>query len=223
MIAKVSQIAIKIIWEKKPKTKKKIIKETRKLKKNIGSTLKWLDIEEIQEKQIVLKRGGKTFYVRGIKLTPTNIFLENEYDQRLRIGRLRAVYNKINFKLYHSFVFNPTNLDNQIAYLSNLLIGEEDVSQQELLQNDIEKALMFIRDYYELEFFVSVQADNEKEIEKRYNELEYQFSRAGFQVAQLNSIDFENYTAYLFENQMINDFLFGRGDFAILEGDNDYE
>lgn len=82
---------------------------------------------------------------------------------------------------------------------------------------------MFIRDYYELEFFVSVQADNEKEIEKRYNELEYQFSRAGFQVAQLNSIDFENYTAYLFENQMINDFLFGRGDFAILEGDNDYE
>lgn len=216
-------MAIKIIWEKKPKTKKKIIKETRKLKKNIGSTLKWLDIEEIQEKQIVLKRGGKTFYVRGIKLTPTNIFLENEYDQRLRIGRLRAVYNKINFKLYHSFVFNPTNLDNQIAYLSNLLIGEEDVSQQELLQNDIEKALMFIRDYYELEFFVSVQADNEKEIEKRYNELEYQFSRAGFQVAQLNSIDFENYTAYLFENQMINDFLFGRGDFAILEGDNDYE
>lgn len=216
-------MAIKIIWEKKPKTKKKIIKETRKLKKNIGSTLKWLDIEEIQEKQIVLKRGGKTFYVRGIKLTPTNIFLENEYDQRLRIGRLRAVYNKINFKLYHSFVFNPTNLDNQIAYLSNLLIGEEDVSQQELLQNDIEKALMFIRDYYELEFFVSVQADNEKEIEKRYNELEYQFSRAGFQVAQLNSIDFENYTAYLFENQMINDFLFGRGDFEILEGDKDYE
>lgn len=216
-------MAIKIIWEKKPKTKKQIVKETRKLKKNVGSTLKWLDIEEIQEKQIVLKRGGKTIFVRGIKLTPTNIFLENEYDQRLRIGRLRAVYNKINFKLYHSFVFNPTNLDNQIAYLSNLLIGEEDVSQQELLQNDIEKALMFIRDYYELEFFVSVQADNEKEIEKRYNELEYQFSRAGFQVAQLNSIDFENYTAYLFENQMINDFLFGRGDFEILEGDNDYE
>lgn len=216
-------MAIKITWEKKPKTKKQIIRETTKLKKNVGSTLKWLDIEEIQEKQVILKRGGKTYYVRGIKLTPTNIFLENEYDQRLRIGRLRAVYNKINFKLYHSFVFNPTNLDDQIAYLSNLLIGEDNIAQQELLQNDIEKALMFIRDYYELEFFISVQADSEKEIEKRYNELEYQFSRAGFQVTQLNSIDFENYTAYLFENQMINDFLFGRGDFEILEGGDDHE
>lgn len=216
-------MAIKITWEKKPKTKKKIIRETTKLKKNVGSTLKWLDIEEIQEKQVILKRGGKTYYVRGIKLTPINIFLENEYDQRLRIARLRAVYNKINFKLYHSFVFNPTNLDDQIAYLSNLLVGEDNVAQQELIQNDIEKALMFIRDYYELEFFISVQSESEKEIEKRYNELEYQFSRAGFQVAQLNSIDFENYTAYLFENQMINDFLFGRGDFAILEGGLDHE
>lgn len=208
-----------------PKTttraKKKKIKDTQKLKKKVGSTLKWMEIEEIQEHQMILKKGNKTTFVRGIKLHPINIFIEDEYEQYQRIGRLRNVYNKINYKMYHSFVFNPVNLDSELAYLSSRLENETSPAMQELIQDDIEKAIMFIRDFHELEFFITVQNSSEKQIKKMMDELVYEFERAGFQLSPLNIIDFENYSAYVFENQMINDYLFGRGAFEILSQESE--
>ena len=207
---------LKIQWEPKPKTKKKIVKDAKRLKKNVASTLKWMDIEEIQEHQMILKHGNQRTFVQGIKVHPINIFIEDEYEQMLRVARLRNVYNKLKFKLYHSFVFNPINLDSELAYLSQRLDGEDNPAMRELIQDDIEKAIMFIRDYNELEFFITVQGKTEKEIANKMDELTYEFERAGFRIDLLNIIDFENYSAYIFENQMINDYLFGHGAFEVL-------
>lgn len=213
----------KIVVEPKEKTEKKIVKDAKRLKKNVASTLKWMDIDEIQEHQMILKSNNKKVYVRGIKIHPINIFLEDEYEQMMRVARLRNVYNKLKFKLYHSFVFNPINLDSELAYLSMRLDSEENPVMQELIQDDIEKAIMFIRDYNELEFFITVQGSTEKEINTRMDELIYEFSRAGFRIDVLNIIDYENYSAYIFENQMINDYLFGHGAFQVLLNDDDVQ
>lgn len=207
---------LKIQWEPKPKTKKKIVKDAKRLKKNVASTLKWMDIEEIQEHQMILKHGNQRTFVQGIKVHPINIFIEDEYEQMLRVARLRNVYNKLKFKLYHSFVFNPINLDSELAYLSQRLDAEDNPAMRELIQDDIEKAIMFIRDYNELEFFITVQGKTEKEITNKMDELTYEFERAGFRIDLLNIIDYENYSAYIFENQMINDYLFGHGAFEVL-------
>lgn len=214
-------MGLKITWTKKPKTKKRLIKDTKKIKKNVASTLKWMDIEEIQEHQMILKRNNKVTYVRGIKIDPVNIFIEDEYEQYKRIGRLRNVYNKINYKMYHSFVFNPVNLDTELAYLSSRLENESNPAMIELIQDDIEKAIMFIRDFHELEFFITIQSRSEKEIHKMMEELSYEFERAGFRITPLNIIDYENYAAYVFENQLINDYLFGRGAFEILSEESE--
>ena len=207
---------LKIYWEKKPKTLEKVVKETKKLKKNVASTLKWMHIDEIQEHQMILKNGSNKIFVKGIKIDPINIFIEGEHEQLNRVARLRNVYNKVKFKLYHSFVFNPVNLDSELAYLSTRLNTEQNDAMRELLQHDIEKCIMFIRDFHELEFFITVQGNSEKEINLRMEELVYEFERAGFRVNELNIIDYENYSAYLFENQLINDYLFGSGAFQVL-------
>ncbi|WP_159639443.1 hypothetical protein [Erysipelothrix anatis] len=209
-------MGLKIAWERKPKTHKRVIKDAKKLKKNVASTLSWMHIEEIQEHQIVLKSGNKKRYVRGIKIHPINIFIEDPYEQMMRVARLRNVYNRIKFKLYHSFVFNPINMDKELAYLSQRLDTETNPSIRELIQDDIEKSIMFIRDFNELEFFITIQSTTEKEAQIMMDDLVYEFERAGFQIDTLNIIDYENYSAYIFENQMINDYLFGHGAFQIL-------
>lgn len=213
-------MGLKITWEPKPKTVKRQIKDAKRLKKGVASTLKWMQVESIESDHIVLKHGGKEKFVKGIKLQPINIFIEPQHVQQMRVGRLRNVYNTIPFKLYHSFVFNPVNLDHELTYIARKLEREQDESVRELLQDDINKMLLFIASWYELEFFITIQESSMKKLNERYEQLEYQFEHAGFSTTTLNRIDYENYTAYIFENQMINDFLFGHGSFEILNDEN---
>lgn len=209
-------MGLEIKWTRKTPSKKKQVKQALKLKKNVGSTLHWMQIDSIQNDQIVLKHGSKKAYVAGVKIVPVNIFIKPENEQITIVNRLRNFYNVINFKLYHSFVFNPVNLDSQITQLTRKIEQEENLAIQEMLVDDLNKYMTFIRSWQELEFFITVMESDEKALNEKMEMLTYELNRSGLRFSLLNRIDFENYTAYLFENKLINDYLFGRGAFELL-------
>lgn len=209
-------MGLEIKWKQKEKSIKRQIKDARKLKKNVGSTLSWMQIENIENDRVIIKHGNKKSYVAGVKLVPVNIFIKPESEQISIISRLRTFYNVINFKLYHSFVFNPVNLDSQITQISRKIEQEENPVIQEMLVDDLNKYMNFIRSWQELEFFITVMDSDEKKLKEKMDQLEDELARAGFRISLLTRIDYENYTAYLFENSLINDYLFGRGAFEIL-------
>lgn len=209
-------MGLEIKWKSKEKSIKRQKKEAIKLKKNVSSTLKWMQIENIENDRIVLKHGNKRSYVAGVKIVPVNIFIKPENEQISIVNRLRTFYNVINFKIYHSFVFNPVNLDSQITQITRRIEAEENPAIQEMLVDDLNKYMNFIRSWQELEFFITVMDSDEKKLKEKMEQLEDELNRAGFRISLLTRIDYENYTAYLFENSLLNDYLFGRGAFEIL-------
>ena len=189
--------------------------EKRNLKRNrkeTATTLKWIDIEEVCEHHLRLK-GKKNNIVVGIKLDPHSLFLNSSAEQRKRIHLLRMSLNRLNMDLWHGFVFNPVNLDSYVSVLSRQAIGETDPVILEMIDDDIEKAAAFIRDFRELEFFIMLKGTIGNKFEDQFHQLQVAIKGAMFSFKQLNRIDFDNYISYAFENTLINDYYFSRGIF----------
>ena len=196
--------------------KKQEIKKAKKLKADVASTLSWMQVKEIGDNFMIVGKGKTEKIVKGFKIIPHNIFLDSKLEQASRIGRLRNLYNNLNFKLYHAFVFNKVNLDMQIAELISNYELEEDPAIQELILDDVQKMIMFIETWKELEFFVMIQGKDDKEFEKEFHDLAWELKQSRMGFMPLNKIDYENYLQYFFENTLINDFIFSRGDFSVL-------
>ena len=212
-------LGLKIEKIRKPKTQKQIKKDAKQLKKKVASTLDWIDIESIYEDLIVLNKGKEKVYVKGIKIRPINIFIMAPEDQMIQVSLLRNVFNDVPFKIYHGFVFSPVNLDGELARLMRKLEFEEITTIRTLIENDIEKMLWFINSWKEIEFFMYVSDSNIEAVDKKLDRLTFNMRSAQFIIEKLNRIDFENYTAYLFENQLINDYMFSHGAFEVLNED----
>lgn len=194
-------------------------KDAKAIKKKISTTLGWIDIDEIADDYIKLEKNKKVEYIKGIKLYPHNIFIDNPEEQSRRLNKIRICLNKPLGSLYFNFVYSPVVVDEQIA---NLMLQEEiedDLHIRNMLSSDLSKIEMFQENFKELEFFVMIKDKDLKSIEKRFLDLEYEFKNAGFEPRKLNKKDFYNYMRYVFENPLINDFYYSRGIFSYLNQD----
>lgn len=184
-----------------------------------------MDIEEVCEHHIRLK-GKKNNIVVGIKLDPHSLFLDDRGEQVRRIHLLRMALNRLNMDMWHGFVFNPVNLDFYVSMLSRQTQGENDEVVLQMIDDDIEKANAFKRDYRELEFFIMIRGSVGTKFEDAFHQLQVSMRSAMFTFKQLNRIDFDNYLAYAFENPLANDYYFSRGlfddiDDAYVENDEE--
>lgn len=206
------------IFQKK-KTIKQINKSIQKRRKKVATTLDWIHVERIDQQGIVLKYDKKFAVVKGIKIVPYDIFLASPVDQKKVINQLRKVYNNISFDLYHGFVFNPVDLSHHLAQLSYQYEYEEDEVRKQMFLDDMNKALMFIDTFKELEFFIFVKEYSEKKLEKNYSQLKREIGNTSLQFKELNLTDYENYISNVFENKLLNDYYFSKGEFKLLEGE----
>ena len=205
---------------KKNKRERKIRNKKRaalKKKKQVATTLEWCDIEEIRQKCIILKRGKKRVYVKGVKLTPHNIFISTPQKQGMIINDLRIVLNQLSMKLYWGFVFTPVDMGMYFAKLQEEIRNEEDPSIRSLMQSQYEKGCWFCDTHKEISFEIFVQGSDEKDLYKQYDKLIQEFNANGFRLKEMSNADYEDYLAYMFENEMINDFYFSRGIFSCLQ------
>lgn len=191
-------------------------KEVEKIKKKMATTLSWLDIDEVMEDKIVLKRGNKTEYVTGFKLQPHNIFIDSTNDFLKRILSIRNCFNQAPDNLYFQFVASAVNADFFLNHVNHLMEQEEDVVVQKMLESDLEKMTSFQNVFRELDFFVMLKSANLNRLEKEMDDLKAALTTGGFSPECLNKRDFFNYIAHAFENSTINDFMFARGVFSYL-------
>ncbi len=199
------------MWKNKEKKLKKLKVKEAKIK--IKSTIDFIDVDSVNEYHLTLKKGKTEEIVIGIKITPYSLFLDSHEDQLKRISLLRDAFNKLNFDLWHAYVFNPVNLDKNLLHLYKQAEIEDDIKIKQMLYDDIEKINLFIQSYRELEFFIMIKGKDDKKLEDNYLQLQSAFKHAGFDYKVLNRLDFDNYLSYSLENDLVNDFYFSRGVF----------
>lgn len=204
---------------KQSKEIKKKAKKVKKLKKEVKKTLDWIDVEEIELNYIELKSNKKVEHVVGIKIVPPNILLSDNQVKKIWVERLRETLNKVELCLYHSFVYSPINLDEHLAPLYARLNVEENPVLRSMITNRIEQWNDFSKEYFELEFFILTKGTPCDSFTKNFRKLIREYSSAGFNVKTLNVIDFENLIAFDFNNDLISDFYFSRGEFEFLHED----
>ena len=106
----------------KKKNKIKEQKKQEKKRKKLKTTLEWMNIEEINDTGIFLKDGETTKYVKGICLTPINIFLLSDKEVRQIIHRLSSTIDKLyQTTLYFKFIKTEPDVTMQTTdYLNKL-------------------------------------------------------------------------------------------------------
>lgn len=202
---------------------KKAKRETKALRKKKKTTMDWIDIDEVLDDRILLKKDKKEAIVMGIKLSAHDIFLDDPISQARWIDSLRICHNRLPFKLYFGFVYSLVNVNKQL----NLLTEQERVETDEvcrlMIADDFDKFYSFQRMFRELEFFVMIKCTDPKELEKRFTSLFSEFQRAGFEPHILNKYDYYNYISYVFDNIHISDYCFARGVYSFENVDYTYD
>lgn len=198
------------------KENKKKVKNTTKIYNKIKSTLDWCDIKKISDQGVFLGKDLKTV-VKGIKLTPKNLFLDTLEKQQFFINTVRTSLNNFNFDVFFSFVYIPINFDQAKA----LIFSQQKENRNNrrilnLLQHDEEKIDHFKRSNYEVEFHIYVRDHDPKHLERKFASIITEFTKMGLYDRVLIKRDYLNYINYLFENPLINDFYFTRGIFRWL-------
>lgn len=191
-------------------------KQATEFKKKVLTTLDWCNIYEVKNNEIILKdnkASKKLYHVKGIKVKPHDIFLDDPQTMNMIIEKWRLALNKLPFKIYWSFVTSPVDIDDYKARLYSMDQNETDRSIKQLLIDDYNKAEWFERTHRELEFMLFIRESEERDLEKHMNELIRETKSAGFEPKQLLKRDFLNYIAYMFDNKLINSTFFSRGVF----------
>ncbi|MCH3962435.1 MAG: hypothetical protein LKE48_09935 [Solobacterium sp.] len=179
-------------------------------------TLDWLDVTDIQDDCIVVGSGRRPIKVKGIKLVPHNIFIDDPADQSSMVEKLTTCLNHCPNHLYFGFVLNPVDLRIHIDGLITEEQCETDQRFQQMIKDDVQKAQDFERSQKELEFFVMIRDTNDEHMAKRLTDLYIHFQSAGLQPMMLGKRDYYDYLSYLFENPLVTDILFRRGYFSVL-------
>ena len=209
--------------KKQAKQIKKAKQETKSLRKKKSTTMDWIDIDEVKEDRILLKKDKKTATVMGVKLKAHDIFLDEPFEQERWINQLRICHNRLPFKLYFGFVYSQVNVDKQLNMLTEQDRIETDEVCKLMISDDFDKFYDFKRVFRELEFFVMIKCADNKELEKRMTALFSEFQRAGFEPEVLNKYDYYNYISYVFENIHITDYYFARGVYSFENVDYVYD
>ena len=198
-------------------------KDAKYIRKKVSQTLDWMDIYDVGQDCILIGKGRKKKVIKGIKLSPHNIFIDDPGDQRRLVERLEMCLNNAPDDLYFGFVFSPVNMDQHLDNLNNASLNEEDPTCRQMIHDAQEKAFDFQNRFKEIEFYVMIRDSDDERLMKRLTDLYNCFQAAGFLPQLLNKADYYNYIAYLFENPLINDFYYVRGAFSYLNQVMEYD
>lgn len=167
---------------------------TKKFKKVFKSVDEFMDIDEIYDNGIVLK---DTSIIKGVKMTPFDIWTCQSGMAEKMIGTLRYAFNQFDFPVYQCMVYSPSSFEE----LSNSLTKELDDCtdiQKAIIFDDIEKLEEFSYNNKKVEFFLFIKNKNPRILQKWYSILLTELSRS-FIVKECGYLDYMNYLNWLFD------------------------
>ena len=190
-------------------------KATKQLQKKVATTLKWMDLQSVEDDCIIIGKEKK-YFIKGIKLTPHNIFIDEMSEQRARVDAIRLVLNQMPDEVWFEFPYSKINADNWINQLNAEARNETDQVVSRMIEADLEKIYDFQKYNREKEFMLLIRDTDEKRLQKNLEDLYRLWTNAGFSPKVLNRRDFYSLISFYFENSLITDYTFSRGIFSYM-------
>ena len=200
-----------ILFKKKKTTKEKTLKEREKESKRLGKkfhhTVDWIDVKGVSGQYIIL---GDHLAVFGVKITPPKDILTDEEQSAWAI-RLSLVYSTCRLPIWHQMISSPVSVESHIKELEDQISDSNPEYINRLLIDEIEN-YDFVSSLPREEFFLLLKGDpTNSRFEKEVSDFIKSLRNARFDFTFLNERDFENYFAYVFENDLVNNFYFAHG------------
>lgn len=211
------------IEKKKQRELIKKTKSAKKIRNKLNTTLNWMDVQKVTEDAIFIAKDKQKFIIKGVKIHPHNIFLDDGVEKQQWVDSLRFCLNQIQTTCYFGFVYSPVNFDKQLNILDLNLMEEKDLTCQTMIRDDINKLSDFADAFREKEFFLMIRDHDEKRLGKDLQDLYVRLEQAGFLPTILNKRDYYSYLMHIFENTLVNDYVFGRGILSYLNTKMEYD
>ena len=164
----------------------------------------WLPVKNITNGMIQLENG---YFVCGIKVEPKNIFILDEGARNNVIVQLRNFYNTIDFEFWMIIADRPVDINLYLSQLQVLYSRTLDPAKRKLINQDINKANMFMSSelsVVDTEYYIMFKDKKQDVIQKRLHNIITGLANAGVNSAQASNSDLR---------MLLDNFLNGGKDF----------
>ena len=189
---------------------KKRQKAEQKRRKKLRSILDWMEVENVTERGIQLIHNGKKYYVKGVEILPTNIFMMPLSERMARIRYFASAIDALyEHTLYFKFIKAEPDMITYSSRFTTLLEREQNSAIRHLIEMQIDKLELFSQAAKELRFYVLIQED-ELHIEKAWDDLTRAVaSGVGVHMYKdMQYTDYQNVIKQEFENEYVDEYLF---------------
>lgn len=146
-----------------------------------------IPVKAISNGMIILDNNYK---VTGVKIRPRNIFILEQEMQNSIIANLRNVYNIIDYEFWVIAADRPVDINFYLSRLEVLYNETQDPIHRKLIQEDINKANMFMNNnVVDTEYYIIFREKNDELIQKRIRTLINSLASAGLASQQTSNDD----------------------------------
>ena len=147
----------------------------------------WVPVKNISNGMIELDNKYK---VTGVKIRPRNIFILDQITQDNVIAALKTFYDTIDFEFWLISADRPVDISGYLANLQVLYNQTTDARIIKLINQDIEKANMFMRDNVtDTEYYILFKDKNVDMLQKIIRTVILGLSNCGLDSTQVSNAD----------------------------------
>ena len=149
----------------------------------------WVPIKNIMNGMIELENGQ---YVTGVKIESKDIFIMDQQTQNNVIYGMRNFYNTIDYEFWLVIADRPVDINLYLSQLQVLYSRTVNPAIRKLINQDINKANMFMSSelsVVDTEYYILFKEKKQDIIQKRLHNLITNLANAGVNSAQASNSD----------------------------------
>ena len=149
----------------------------------------WIPVKGILNGMIELDNGQ---YVTGVKIESKDIFIMDEQTQNNVIYGMRNFYNAIDYEFWLVIADRPVDINLYLSQLQVLYSKTPNPEIRKLIDQDINKANMFMSNelaVVDTEYYILFKEKKQELIQKKIHNLIANLANAGINSAQASNSD----------------------------------
>ena len=149
----------------------------------------WIPVKNIMNGMIELDNGQ---FVTGVKIESKDIFIMDQQTQNNVIMGMRNFYNMIDYEFWLVIANRPVDINLYLSQLQVLYSRTLDPAKRKLINQDINKANMFMSSelsVVDTEYYIMFKDKKQDVIQKRLHNIITGLANAGVNSAQASNSD----------------------------------
>lgn len=149
----------------------------------------WIPVKNIMNGMIELDNGQ---FVTGVKIESKDIFIMDQQTQNNVIIGMRNFYNMIDYEFWLVIADRPVDINLYLSQLQVLYSRTLDPAKRKLINQDINKANMFMSSelsVVDTEYYIMFKDKKQDVIQKRLHNIITGLANAGVNSAQASNSD----------------------------------